>query len=64
MYRQMELPEITVEIIEECLDEIPIEVDRAYIRDFILNGQARVREIINIDEVPSEDEDNPMGLML
>ncbi len=64
MYRQMDLPEITVEIINECLDEIPIEVDRAYIRDFILNGQERVREIINIDEAPAEDEDNSMGLTL
>ncbi|MBQ9133573.1 MAG: hypothetical protein IJX64_03470, partial [Clostridia bacterium] len=64
MYRQMELPEITAEIIDACLDEIPIEVDRAYIRDFILNGQAQVREIIHTDEAPAEDEDNSMGLML
>lgn len=64
MYRDMELPEITAEIIDECLDEIPTAVDRAYIRDFILNGQARVREIIDMEEIPSEDEDDPRGLTL
>ena len=64
MYRQMELPEITAETIYECIDEIPIEVNRDYIRDFILNGQERIREIISMDEIPSEDEDNGMGMML
>ena len=28
LYREMRLPEITEDIIDECLDEIPIEVDR------------------------------------
>ena len=64
MYREMDLPVITAEIIDECLDEIPIEVDRDYVRDFILNGQARVNEIIGIGEDQNEDEDNTFGLML
>ena len=64
MYRQMELPVITAEMIDECLDEIPIEVDRDYIRSFILNGQARVNEIIDMGEVQNEDYDNTFGLML
>lgn len=64
MYRQMQLPEITEKMIDECMNEIPIEVNRDFIRSFILNGQERIREIISMDEIPSEDEDNGMGMML
>ena len=64
MYQQMALPQITESIINECLDEIPIEVDRDFIRDFILNGQNVIREIIDAGEGMSEGEDNPMGMML
>ena len=60
----MELPEITAEMINECLNEIPIEVNRDYILAFILNGQEKIREIISMDEIPPEDEDNGMGIML
>ena len=64
MYRRMKLPTITESIIDECLDEIPIEVDRDYIRTFILSGQEKVRELIDGEIEPSEDEDNSMGMML
>ncbi len=46
MYRQMELPVITAEMIDECMDDIPIEVNRGYIQSFILNGQEKLGEII------------------
>ena len=46
MYGQMKLPEITENMINECLDEIPIKVDDEYIRTFILCGQEKVRLII------------------
>ena len=46
MYGQMKLPEITEDMINECLDEIPIKVDDEYIRTFILCGQEKVRLII------------------
>ena len=59
-----DLPEITEDIIDECLDEIPIEVDREYIRTFILCGQDRVRELIEMDGDLSEDEEPDMGLTL
>lgn len=62
IYRRMKLPEITESIICECLEEIPMEVDRDYIRTFILCGQAKVREMIDRDAAPSED--NAPGLML
>ena len=64
MYRQMDLPIITEELIDECLNEIPIDVDHEYIRSFILYGQERIKEIIDIDEGPSEDEDFSMNLIL
>ena len=46
MYRRMNLPEITAPVIEACMDEIPVEVNRDFVRDFILNGQEKMREII------------------
>lgn len=64
MYRQMDLPEITEELIDKCMDEIPIEADREYIRTFILSGQDKIRKIIDMDAELSEDEDNFMGMML
>lgn len=49
MYRNMKLPQITQEIIDECLAEIPIEADRKFICEFILSGQSIVGKIINGD---------------
>ena len=46
MYRNMELPVITKELIGACLDEIPVEADREYIQSFILNGQTAVQMCI------------------
>lgn len=63
MYRNMDLPVITEETLDECLNEIPIEVDRDYIRTFILSGQSATRNIINSYDI-SEDEDQSMGLTL
>ena len=64
MYREMDLPEITEEIINECLDEIPFEVDRDFIVSFILNGQTEIERIINQSEDFSEDDDITEGFML
>ena len=52
------------EIIEECLCEIPYEVDREYICDFILSGQQVVQDIIEQGEDILEDDAPSMGLML
>lgn len=64
MHCTMKLPEITKQIIDECLDEIPIEADREYIRTFILSGQTQIKELINQNEEFSKDEDNGIGLAL
>lgn len=63
MYRDMALPVITEGLLEECLDEIPIDVDREYVQAFILNGQAAVREIIRSEDL-TEEQDQSMGLTL
>lgn len=47
MYRNMNLPEITAKMIDECLNEIPIEVDRNFISSFILNGQEKIKKTID-----------------
>lgn len=63
MYREMDLPVISDEIIDECLNECPQQVDRDYIKSFIMNGQSIVQDIIYSEEI-SEDEDGSMGLIL
>ena len=55
MYRKMGLQEITEQTIAECLDEIPISVDRAFITSFILNGQRIVNDIIFTDTMTEEE---------
>ena len=54
MLQDLLLPEITDEMIDECFAGIPIEINRNFVKAFILNGQCVVREIIS--EEPSEDE--------
>lgn len=63
MLREMELPEITEESLEDCLNAVPIEADRDYIKAFILNGQAVAKELIYSEDI-SEDEEPSMGLTL
>ena len=64
VYRNMKLPTITEDMIDKCMAEIPIEVNCDFIRSFILNGQTRIREIIDTDEKMSVDEDMSTGLWL
>ena len=47
MYQRMELPLITEEIIDDCFAEVSFEIDSAFVREFILNGQRIVAELIN-----------------
>ena len=63
MIRKMNFPEITMELLEDCLNAVPIEVDRDFIKTFILSGQAIVEELIHSEDI-SEDEDSSMGLIL
>lgn len=63
MYRSMDLPVITEEIIQKCLDEIPIKENDEYITSFILNGQSHLEEIIFSDDI-EEDTDNSFDMTL
>ena len=63
MLRDMEIPEITESLITQCLDEIPIDVDRDFIVSFILNGQKKVNELI-FTEDHSEGEKGTFDLTL
>ncbi len=63
MLLKMELPVITESLITECLDEIPIEVDRTYILAFILNGQKKVNDLIFAGDI-STGEDETFDLTL
>ena len=37
MCQNIDFPHITKDVVEECLNEIPIEVDRQFITEFIVN---------------------------
>lgn len=58
LYREMELPVITEDVIERCLEEIPIEVNREFIEAFILNGQRVVEELIHGETEDMEETDS------
>ena len=64
MLQDMELTEITQKMIDECFAEIPIEVDRDFVRSFILNGQSIVQEIISEEVSEGETEDDSFSLTL
>ena len=64
LYQTMAIPKITEAMIWECLDEIPIEVNRRYITDFILNGQEAVEQAIHAGIDESETIDPNIGMTL
>ncbi len=46
MYKKMELPVITEEIVDKALDNTPVDADREYVKAFILNGYEIVNDMI------------------
>ena len=65
MYRKMSMTVITEKMIDECLAEIPIEVDQDFIKEFILNGQQIVQQLILSEDLAENmDEDQTMNMML
>ena len=63
MYRELALPPITEQVISECLNEIPIPVNRDFIKSFLLNGQKIVNDIIFTDTI-TEDEKTSYDLTM
>ena len=65
MYQRMQMPTITENMIDQCLTEIPIQVDEEFIKAFVLNGQQVVQELIlsqNLAEDMREDQTINMTL--
>ena len=46
VFKKIDIPEITKEMIDKCINEIPIEVEKEKIVEFILNGQKQIKEKI------------------
>lgn len=63
LYRRMDIPEITEEIIRQCLDDVPIKENAEYITAFILNGQSQLREMLWTEDM-EEDDGESFGMML
>lgn len=42
-FNEMRIPEITGEMIEECIDKTGFPVDREYIKSFIINEEQQIR---------------------
>jgi len=62
MFRELDILEITVELIDKCLSEIPIEVENEYIRSFILNGQNIIKTIIFDEDLGFNNNDPQLTL--
>ena len=42
----LDMPAITEQMVEVCMDRVPIDVDRVFITRFVLNGQKRLNELL------------------
>ena len=47
MFKSLDIPVITKDMIETCLEKIPISVDKNFIINFILNGQKIIKNHID-----------------
>lgn len=68
MLREISIPRITESMLDKCFDECmaeaPFDVDRSYIKDFILNGQDYVHEYIFSENITEDEEQTLKGLTL
>ena len=64
LYKELSIPIISDVMVNDCINEISIDVDKNYIVNFILNGQNRVKEIIDSDSGVFKVEENGINLML
>ena len=46
MFKELDIPLITEEMLEECFEEVPIKVNEEIIKNFILNGQRQIKKAI------------------
>ncbi len=60
MYQRMQMPTITENMIDQCLAEIPIQVDEEFIKAFVLNGQQVVHELILSQDLAEDMREDQM----
>ena len=53
LFNELEIPVVTADMINECIDEVGIDVEKDIIIDYILNGQQIISEFF--DQFLSED---------
>lgn len=46
MFKELDIPLITEEMLEACFEEVPIKVNEEIIKNFILNGQRQIKKAI------------------
>ena len=64
MLRHLEFPEITEKMLDECMSETPFEVDRAFVKAFVRNGQIVVQKIITEERTVHKSTDDSFELTL
>lgn len=55
MFCNLDIPVITEEMLNSCMDKVPVTADRQYIVDFILNGQSIIQQFLS-DQIIDESE--------
>ena len=46
MFKELDIPSMTEEMLEACFEEVPIKVNEEIIKNFILNGQRQIKKAI------------------
>ena len=46
MFKKLDIPLITEEMLETCFEEVPIKVNEEVVKKFILNGQSQINKAI------------------
>ena len=46
MFKELDIPLITEEMLEACFEEVPIKVNEEVVKKSILNGQSQINKAI------------------
>ncbi len=47
LFKDISIPKLTEDIMNECIDDIALEIDRDFIVKFVLNGVYKIEELLN-----------------
>lgn len=59
MFCDLDIPNITEDVVNDCLDKVPIAADRQYIVEYILNGQSIIQDFIDEQGLNESDSITP-----